>query len=574
MEKAYNYVMAISFYYAMFAISLVLVCVYAYIFHKHFDVNLTILAVLVPIINLGFLFMAKARVIEEALIALRITYIGGCFLLTSAMFLIFSICGLRLKPWMRVGFLVVSTAIYAFTLTIGYSDLFYVGTPDLAIANGAAYITNKTYGPMHTVFYVMVIVYYALTIAVLIYSFFKKKQIPRTILILVVLAVTTAMLGFFGGRLITRTIEILPATYNIGMVIYLIIASRLRLYDPSDSVVDSLVQKGDTGFVSFDNKMRYLSSNETAKDMFPELKELRVDHPVQNNPWLNENLLPWVAEFEKDESKDKQLVERDGKTYLIHVNRLIIGRRHRGYQFFLTDDTANQQHIRLIQNYNSQLEEEVVAKTKHIVEMHDKLVLGMATMVEGRDNSTGGHIKRTSDAIRIIVDEIRKDGGLGQDEKFFEDLVKAAPMHDLGKIAVDDAILRKPGRYTPGEFEVMKSHAAEGARIVSRILEGTDDTHFAKIAINVAHYHHERVDGSGYPAGLKGEQIPLEARIMAIADVYDALVSKRVYKEKMSFEEADRIIMDGMGKQFDARLSVYYERARPRLEQYYREVDC
>ena len=146
-------------------------------------------------------------------------------------------------------------------------------------------------------------------------------------------------------------------------------------------------------------------------------------------------------------------------------------------------------------------------------------------------------------------------------------------MHDLGKIAVDDAILRKPGKFTPEEFEIMKTHAKEGQRIVHQILEGTDDKYFQQIAENVAHYHHERMDGSGYPDKLKGEEIPIEARIMAIADVYDALVSKRVYKEKMSFEEANKIIMDGMGTQFDKNLEKYYVNARPKLEKYYSEID-
>lgn len=169
----------------------------------------------------------------------------------------------------------------------------------------------------------------------------------------------------------------------------------------------------------------------------------------------------------------------------------------------------------------------------------------------------------------MLVDEILKDNALGLTEDFCEDLVKAAPMHDLGKIAVDDAVLRKPGRFTEEEFNEMKKHAAEGARIVHEILKDTDDVQFHIVAENVAHYHHERWDGSGYPDGLKGEEIPIEARIMAIADVYDALVSKRVYKESMSFEEADRIIMDGMGRHFDEQLKPYYIKARPRLEEYY-----
>ena len=201
--------------------------------------------------------------------------------------------------------------------------------------------------------------------------------------------------------------------------------------------------------------------------------------------------------------------------------------------------------------------------------MHDNLILSMATMVESRDNSTGGHIRRTSIGVKLLIEEMRKDLTNELSDEFCHDIVKAAPMHDLGKIAVDDAILRKPGRFTPEEFDKMKTHAAEGARIVHEILKSTDDETFKKIAENVAHYHHERWDGSGYPDGLKGEQIPLESRIMAIADVYDALVSKRVYKEKMSFEKANAIIMEGMGTQFDKSLERYYVSARPELEKYY-----
>ncbi len=429
---------------------------------------------------------------------------------------------------------------------------------------------------MHTIFYVLVGVYYLIIVAAIVYSFFKKKQVPRSILILISIAVTIAMIGFFGARLITNKIELLPITYNVGMAIYIIIVSRLRLYNPSDSVIDSLVQKGDTGFISFDNKMRYLGSNETAKKMIPELNELMIDKPINGNPWFLENILPLIKEFESDEEKNKHYLERDGKTYFINVNRLVLTHlwhAHKGYQFLITDDTANQQYIKLIKTYNSQLEEEVIKKTRSILDMQDKLVMGMARMVEGRDNSTGGHIKRTSDGVRILMGEIMKENELGLSEEFCKDIIKAAPMHDLGKITVDDQILRKPGRFTPEEFEAMKTHAAEGARIVGQILEGTEDKEFARIAVNVAHYHHERWDGSGYPCKLKGEEIPLEARIMAIADVYDALVSKRVYKEKMSFDEAHDIIMSGMGSQFDKSLEKYYLAARPALEEYYKHAD-
>ena len=252
--------MVMTYYYAMFAFSLLMVLVYAFIFHKHFDVNITILTILVPVINFGFVVMGNATDIKEAIVGLKLTYIGGCFVLISAMFLIFNICGVSFKSWQRALIVLISTGVYSTTLTIGYSDIFYKGLPSLATFGGASYITNKQYGFMHTVFYVMVAIYYAFTIFIIIYSFIKKKQVSRIILGLIVLAVTIAVFGFFGSRIITSVVEILPITYNLGMVIYLIIASRLRLYDASDSVTDALVQKGNTGFVSFDYKMRYLVS--------------------------------------------------------------------------------------------------------------------------------------------------------------------------------------------------------------------------------------------------------------------------------------------------------------------------
>ncbi len=142
-----------------------------------------------------------------------------------------------------------------------------------------------------------------------------------------------------------------------------------------------------------------------------------------------------------------------------------------------------------MRKYEAMLEKEVAAKTQHIIDMQNDLVIGMAAMVESRDNSTGGHIKRTSDIIRILVGEMKKDRSFGMNEKFYEDVIKAAPMHDLGKIAVDDIILRKPGKFTPEEYEIMKTHAEEGSRIVAEILQNIDDEQFKRIAENMAHLY-------------------------------------------------------------------------------------
>ena len=562
--------MALYFYYVNFGISLLLALVYGFIFHKRFDASIMMMTVLVPIINLGFVMMGLSQTIDTALLALKLTYLGGCFLLVAVMFLIFNTCKVSFNPYLRVGVLLISTTVFLTVLTIGHADIFYVGIPDLAFADGAAYITNKHYGFMHTVFYGMVVVYYLATLGVIIYSFFRKKQVPRTVLILILLSVTIAIFGFFGSRIFHQSLEILPITYNLGMAIYLIVASRLRLYDVSDSVMETLVQKGDTGFVSFDHRLRYLGSNETAKEIFPELRGFAVDHRVTQYEAGQDRILPLIEKFNENEIENATThFDIGDKVYLLRIEHLRIGGRNRGYQFLITDDTAREQLLRLMKNYSEQLEQEVEEKTEHIQQIQNRFVLGMATMVEGRDNSTGGHIKRTSDVVAFLVEELKRAEYPGVDETFCRNLIRSAPMHDLGKITIDDAILRKPGKFTPEEFEIMKTHAAEGARIIAEITKGTTEKEFADMAIDVAHYHHERWDGSGYPCKLSGTDIPFAARVMAVADVYDALVSKRVYKEKMSFEEANRIILDGMGTQFDPSLKPHYLAVREKLEAYY-----
>ncbi len=198
-----------------------------------------------------------------------------------------------------------------------------------------------------------------------------------------------------------------------------------------------------------------------------------------------------------------------------------------------------------------------------ITKSRDSMLAGMASVVENRDNNTGGHIKRTSEVVKILT------GYLSLDDSFRDDIIKAAPLHDLGKIAIPDNILNKPGRLTDAEFEFIKIHPQKGYEIVCTILSGLDDERLLRVAENIALYHHEKYDGHGYPQGLKGDEIPLEARIMAIADVYDALVSARCYKKPMSHEEACVIIRDSMGTHFDPLLEECFDKSSDAIAEYY-----
>ena len=225
--------------------------------------------------------------------------------------------------------------------------------------------------------------------------------------------------------------------------------------------------------------------------------------------------------------------------------------------------------MQLLQIHKNDLENQVQEKTEHILNIQEKLVLGMASMVENRDGNTGGHIRRTSEVVNILLNTIVQNNMLKLKKEFVEDMIRAAPMHDLGKIAIDDKILRKPGRLTEEEYAIMKTHATKSSELVQELLKDIEKEQFVTLANNVARHHHERWDGNGYPDKLKGEEIPLEARIMAVADVYDALVSKRCYKEAMSFEDAAKIMIESMGSHFDPALKEVFLKSQKRLENYY-----
>ena len=264
-----------------------------------------------------------------------------------------------------------------------------------------------------------------------------------------------------------------------------------------------------------------------------------------------------------------------GMTCVCEIAKFAVssGGKQQGYLLELRDATEEQRAYDIIADYNERMDRKIKEATDNIRDIQQKVVLGLANMIENRDNNTGGHVKRTSDIIHIIVDEIKSQGRIPISDEMALDIVRAAPTHDLGKISISNEILNKPGKLTDEEYEIMKTHSEKSGEIVKIILEGVEEERFVEVAYNVARYHHERWDGRGYPEGLVGTMIPLEARIMAIADVYDALVSKRVYKEPMSFEKSASIMCECMGTQFDPNLESVFLGCREQLEEYYREND-
>lgn len=239
--------------------------------------------------------------------------------------------------------------------------------------------------------------------------------------------------------------------------------------------------------------------------------------------------------------------------------------------------------LRIIQDQNKFLDQRIAERTADLAKKNAELlrtqtatINALCSLSELRDNETGKHIIRTATFVKELALAVRSKhpayAALLSDETI-DDLFRSAPLHDIGKVAIPDHILLKPGKLTPEEFEIMKTHASHGGNALERAEKSLDSTNsFLRTAIEIANSHHEKWNGSGYPKGLSGENIPLSARIMAIADVYDALTCKRVYKPSMPHEKATAIMVEGRGIHFDPILIDTYLEIQDKFMQIAREL--
>lgn len=213
--------------------------------------------------------------------------------------------------------------------------------------------------------------------------------------------------------------------------------------------------------------------------------------------------------------------------------------------------------------------------TDELTRYHNEMIMGFATLVENKDGSTGGHIKRTTAYVRLLSNELVSRNIYNDilTDTYIENLCLAAPMHDIGKIAVPDAVLQKPGKLTEEEFEIIKTHADRGGKIVEETFGHLGNEQYARMAYEVARYHHEKWNGSGYPEGMKRKEIPLCARIMAVADVFDALSEKRCYREAMPLNKCFKIIEEGSGQHFDPMLVEVFLDIKDKVEKVHSEIN-
>ena len=519
--------------------------------------------------DFGHLFLALSTTIEGAVVANKVCYLGSCFLPLFLFLLVCRLCSFKVANWVKLLLFMYSTLVFALSCTVGFSDIFYESVRYVVLNGFGSYM--PTYGPAHMLWNALLYSYVVANVVVIIVAAKKKRNVSYRTLIAIA-ALTVVSIGAF---LIARNMEndtlIMPLVYLIDEFVLLYICALVKMHDVMNSVLESLEAENTAAYMAFSPKGLYLGCNDIATKFFPELLECRVDHVLPKYAEISDIFNEGLEQLRNaNGSKVYRFVYKD-RYYKSVMRNVLQNKKTQIFLFRIEDETSIQRYIERLDANNTELAALIKNNKDQIRLFQNQMLVGMAEMVNNKDGFTGAHLKRTKEVVSILVSKMQKDPNLNYSKEFYDDMIAAAPMHDIGKIAIDDKVLCKPGKFTDEEFTEMKTHAEKGAIIIKNLLSNFQSELFVEIAKNMAGSHHERWDGSGYPYGLKGEAIPLEARVMAIADVYDALVSKRCYKEAFSFADAYAIIEESMGKHFDPSLKKYFEQSRAELEAYYKQ---
>lgn len=525
------------------------------------------IVIMIPIVILGYWLKTKVTTPEAAELAFCFIYIDSTLLVMITIFSMVRSFGYNISPWVKiVGYGIAAGHCYMVWKCFG-TGLYYDSVTIIKSPSGN--ITKMVSGPLKTVHTVYLTCILIVIIVLIVRAFIKNGTYSRRILINYAIFSVIAIIIYAVEMLVDVDYTVLPYLYVVADLVVAIDYDHIHTHDISCLISEQQKYYGKKGYAALDFKERFLSCNERVFDFLPFLEAQRVDEKLPET----QTLFSEMIEEYKEKGFCSRKIQIDDITCVCEITEFSIRKdgKKQGYLFDLRDATEEQKTLDIMTSYNDTLNAEVKKKTDNIADIQQKIVIGMANIIENRDDNTGGHVKRTSDVIRILIEEITKQNTSKIDARLAGDIVRAAPMHDLGKVSIDSSILCKKGRLDEAEYAIMKTHSEKSAEMVKILLDGVEKEHFVQTAYNIARYHHERWDGKGYPEGLVGTMIPIEARIMAVADVYDALVSKRCYKEPMSFEEAREIMCQGMGTQFDPNMRKIFLSCREKLEEYYRK---
>ena len=525
-----------------------------------------LISVCVMLSNIGYFILSCSRNLQEAVLANSLSYLGGVFLPLLIVYVLIDYSDSKIPMWFSISMLLINIVIFLSTMLTDRLPFFY---SSVKFIPGDHSHLIKEPGTIYYIRYIVLAVEVGLAAFFTILTYLGKRSASFRIMMIYAGSLLGVLLVYLARYIFSMKYDLIPFFYLICTLLLDYVVARSTIYNVNLSVQEKIDELSTYGYLVFDRKFRFVGSNSASEKFFPEIKNVRIDSKIIAKDYALKDLLKWVvktateaAEEKKTQGKYKKAITINDKNpserrfletemSFIHFG---LENHVSGYLVEITDITEQHNMIETMSWKGESLKREVEKQTKKAKSMQMSTILGMAAMIESRDNSTGGHINRTSECVALFVNRLRQLDDYNMSESYWDAVINAAPLHDLGKITVDDAILRKPSGLTEDEYEQMRKHAENGAKIMSKVLEDVDDKEFVNVATNVAHYHHEKYNGTGYPDRLRGENIPFEARIMALADVFDALASHRYYKEPMSYDEAFEILRQELGHHFDPHL--------------------
>jgi len=507
-----------------------------------------ILMVLFAVANGGYLAIALSTNVSEAILGNKICYLGGCFVPIVTLFLLCSICNYNIPVWLRALLYSYSFIVYGMVLTIGYSPIYYKEA-FLEEFYGVT-VLGHVYGIGHKFFNVIMYGYVIAQVGVMVYSIVRKRAISKKNTWSAMLLIVMTIFVFAVSRKINLAIELVPVAYVIDGWILLYMYRSGILYNVEDNVAASFGKQESSGYIMLDKKKRYLGSNNLAKEIFPDLLQCVIDHQLKRTAEL-ENVSTWLECFDEGDAEHFSYKVRE-KHFEVNIVRIWHRKKSCGYVIELKEDTDRWMYMNLLAEHNSELEsfqvkleQKVEEQTEELRIRQDKIkslfvqtVMALSDAVDAKDRYTSGHSKRVAEYSRMIAER------MGKSKEEQDEIYRAGLLHDVGKIRIPAEIINKPGMLTDEEYDTIKIHPATGYHILRGISED------GYIAVG-AKYHHERYDGKGYPNGLAGEKIPEVARILGIADSYDAMASNRSYRKALPQEVVRKEIEKGKGTQFD-----------------------
>lgn len=513
--------------------------------------NLMLLMLISVLVNLvGYLFELKSTDLATALLGVKFAYLGKPYIALSLFFFAVEFCKVRLSNIIKIILVTLHLVITALVLTCDMHTLYYTS---IAYTHSGSYSHLVLgHGIFYYVFIALMLIYF---VAIAIFGIRKIRTtrdwlVKRQMFICIAMVAICliAFMLFLSG--LTCGYDTTVPAYFICAQMLILLMVRYQLFNTLSFAKDDATDRLPEGLIVFDNdaEITYMNHNAALVRLYI---EARYAHPIYDvlSEFAKENrhLIVENGTIFKGERSDYQNTSHiNNSVYHIAGRQILRKGRPYGSVFVISDETDSYY-------YTNRLEDEVSAKTREIIKMQRSIIGSFAAMIEARDGITGLHIRNTSHFVGVLTHAMQQSPKYSQcmTEEYAQMLTAAARLHDIGKISVPDYVLQKPGKLSDAEFEIMKKHPAEGARIIRETLGKLENDEYVQIAYDMAYYHHEKYAGGGYPCNLQGEAIPLPARIMAICDVYDALRSKRHYKDGFSVEKAVSIIRESRGIHFD-----------------------